>query len=72
VIYIFLDQEEIDSRDKYRSGIFDLVLDEDSAFHRMRIENTLLLLEHFERSGGRIARLLDIGCGLGHFLEVVS
>jgi SAM-dependent methyltransferase len=70
-IYVFLDQEEIDLHDKYRSGVFDLELDVDSAFHRMRIENTLLLLEHFKRSGGKLSRLLDVGCGMGHFLEAV-
>lgn len=67
-IYLFLKPRQIEDFDKYVSGVFDIDLNTESPFHRMRKDATLTLLEAYQRSGAQLHRLLDVGCGLGHIM----
>lgn len=71
-IHAFLPGPQIQERDPYARGVFDLELDESAPFHRMRLDTTLRLLEPILASCPDGGRLLDVGCGVGQTLEAMA
>jgi len=69
--YVFLRPDEILSSDEYKGNDPYTVIDNlQSDFHQRRLNCTIELLNHSKSS--RNLKLLDLGCGQGHFTEKIK
>lgn len=68
---VFLDRDELSANDEYlKSDPFGLKEDLDTVFQKRRINCTLQLIKNHILH--KNMRLLDIGCGQGHFTNVIK
>ncbi|MGB0887513.1 MAG: class I SAM-dependent methyltransferase [Vicingaceae bacterium] len=69
--YIFLNPEEIESSDEYKNNDPYVVMDQlESDFQQRRLKSTIDLIPAAAKN--QSLRLLDIGCGEGHFTDVIK
>ncbi len=69
--YIFLNPEEIESSDEYKDDDPYVVMDQlESDFQQRRLKATIDLIPSSAKSES--LKLLDIGCGEGHFTDVIK
>ena len=69
--YIFLDPSEIESSDEYKDNDPYVVMDQmESDFQQRRLKATLDLIPGSAKNES--LKLLDIGCGEGHFTNVIK
>jgi len=69
--YIFLNPEEIESSDEYKDDDPYVVMDQlESDFQQRRLKATIDLIPSTAKNEG--LTLLDIGCGEGHFTDVIK
>ncbi len=69
--YIFLNPDEIESSDEYKDDDPYVVMDQlESDFQQRRLQATLDLIPNEYKK--ETLKLLDIGCGEGHFTDVIK
>ena len=69
---IFLDSQDIADCDEYRdSDPYTVSTNIDSEFHDRRVKLTIDLINEVVAGSGRLARILDLGCGEGHITEKI-